>query len=132
MNYKLNNYTYGTFTSTWQSKIANVMWKVGGGLYNSIAHASTMADAYEAEITNLGQNVTYSPTDSVINYPAKIALIYATDYSYASVQSAWTYELYYYDDNNASQYNWLFRGVSEAFLTRAANTAGRAIGIHSL
>ena len=133
----LNTNVYGTFDSIWQEKIANVIWKVGGNTSANIYSITPMSVVYTNEILN---PVSTNTQDGKTEYIAKIGMIYASDYGYAAMQSAWTIGLSSYDNNTISAKNWLYKGVREWILTRISSSttlvydilgSGR-LGTHSL
>ena len=86
----------------WAEKIATTTWKVGG---NNNIDSEVPATAYQDEIVS---PVTTNTTDNATEYPAKIGLMYASDYGFAADPSAWTTKLRYYYDKNSL--NWMYMG----------------------
>ena len=104
LNPVLNNTFKTEKLSEIENKIAEVTWKVSGFKYSS----NTAKEAYALEITN-----------ATAVYTAKIGLIYASDYGFATTPEYWTNDLNKYDNSNSKAYmkNWLYLGVSEWLLT---------------
>ena len=130
----LNVNVYGSFTSAWQDKIANVMWKVGGNLRDNIICLAPMSSVYSYEISNSGIKPNgYSgnwsnPLDNQISN--KIGLMYMSDYGFATLNNYWVYpgqdvnnsaESYYNNDIRIN--NWMNRGVHEWSITRTADNS---------
>ena len=90
----LNNTFLGTINSTWQDKIAEHSWKVGGMTRDD---AATAKDYYNTEIGSSSS----STTDSM-----KVGLMYVSDCGYAAAPSNWTTELSNYE--SATSTNWLY------------------------
>ena len=104
----------------WANKIATTTWKVGGNTLDNISKV-VPATAYQNEIVN---PVTTNTTDNATEYPAKIGLMYASDYGFAADPSAWTTTLYNYDGSvNGStigSLNWLYGGLDEWIISRSS------------
>ena len=108
----------------WANKIATTTWKVGGNTLDNISKV-VPATAYQNEIVN---PVTTNTTDNAIEYPAKIGLMYVSDYGFAADPSAWTTTLYNYDGSvNGStirSLNWLYNGGSDEWtISRSSGAA---------
>ena len=88
----------------WANKIATTTWKVGGNTDENIKDV-VPATAYQNEIVN---PVTTYTTDNATEYPAKIGLMYASDYGFAADPSAWTKTLLNYD--RTESLNWMYMG----------------------
>ena len=99
-NASLNTTLNSTFKteklSGFEDKIAEVTWRVSG-YGTSVATAKTL---YTGEITNVTKTHT-----------AKIGLMYASDYGYATTPNYWTIELWDYETGAYSK-DWLFLGSS--------------------
>ena len=97
----------------WANKIATTTWKVGGNTLDNISKV-VPATAYQNEIVN---PVTTNTTDNATEYPAKIGLMYASDYGFAADPSAWTTTLYNYNGSvngsTISSLNWMHMGGYE-------------------
>ena len=94
----------------WANKIATTTWKVGGNTDDNIYNV-VPATTYQNEIVN---PVTTNTTDNATEYPAKIGLMYVSDYGFAADPSAWTTTLFDYDGSvNGStirSLNWMHMG----------------------
>ena len=67
----------------WAAKIDMTTWKVGGNTKSNI-HSQPAKTAYQNEIVS---PVTTNTTDNVIEYRAKVGLMYASDYGFAAAPS---------------------------------------------
>ena len=108
----------------WANKIATTTWKVGGNTSANIRDV-VPATTYQNEIVN---PVTTNTTDNATEYPAKIGLMYASDYGFAADPSAWTTVLLNYDGSvNGStikSLNWMYMGgYTEWTISRFADNA---------
>ena len=107
----------------WANKIATTTWKVGGNTYKNIAETIPSV-AYQNEIVNPSPGST--STTGETEYPAKIGLMYVSDYGYAASPSAWTTTLYNYggSDTNGTvinTINWMHMGETEWTFSRRAD-----------
>ena len=102
---RLNTTLNSTFKteklSGFEDKIAEVSWRVSG--YST--SAATVKTVYTAEITNATKT-----------HPAKIGLMYPSDYGYATTPDYWTTNLFDYD-TAAKNKDWLFLGSYEWLLS---------------
>ena len=114
----LNSTFLNTLSSTWQNKIANHAFKVGGMTYSN--GRSTPRTAYNYEV---GANSS-STTDTM-----KIGLMYVSDYGYAASNNYWTTNLSFYDDATGS--NWLDLGVFEWTISRTSDYSDIAFRVTS-
>ena len=97
------NTNYINYLGTdWASKIATHTWIVGGNTANNI-YKVPVATTYKNEIVSPASNTTYD---------AKVGLMYASDFGFATSQSTWTSNLIDINLNN-SDLNWMFMGVDE-------------------
>ena len=102
----------------WANKIATTTWKVGGNTSANIRDV-VPATTYQNEIVN---PVTTNTTDNATEYPAKIGLMYASDYGFAADPSAWTKTLYDYD--GIKSLNWMYMGgYTEWTISRSSGNA---------
>ncbi len=114
----LNTYLNGTFLSslgTYVNKIATTSWSVGS-TEDAFKPASTM---YNDEVKN-----------SSTSYSAKIGLMYATDYGFATSPDSWDVDLYDYG-NYAYKYDWLFLDAMQWFISGFAVNSGGSVFIKS-
>ena len=113
----------------WANKIATTTWKVGGNTSENISGVVPAA-AYQNEIVN---PVTTYSTDNATEYPAKIGLMYASDYGFAADPSAWTTTLWDYDGSvngsTISSLNWMYMGYSDWTISRNADRSSTAFRI---
>ncbi len=114
----LNSTFLGTLSSTWQNKIANHAFKVGGMTYSN--GRSTPRTAYNYEV---GANSS-STTDTM-----KIGLMYMSDYGYAASNNYWTTNLSSY--SNATGSNWLYMGLYEWTISRSSDISYIAFQVGS-
>ena len=99
----LNSTFWETLNSTWQNKIANTAWKVGGvyfGVYN-------VRQFYNSELGNNSGNII----DNL-----NVGLMYVSDYGYGASPDSWTTELNL--TNEAQNNNWIYMGKREWTITR--------------
>ena len=109
----LNSTFLGTLSSTWQNKIANHAFKVGG-MTSSYGY-STPRTAYNYEV---GANSS-STTDTM-----KIGLMYVSDYGFAASNTYWSTNLSSY--NSATSNNWLYLGSYEWTISRNSDYSNYA------
>ena len=93
-----------------EDKIAEVSWKVGGYRTNA-ATTKAISDVEVIGATNI--------------ISAKIGLMYASDYGFATTQDYWTVNLNDYD-SAAYQKDWLFSGILEWILSPCSSTSKSA------
>ena len=121
----LNTNFINNIRSEWAAKIAETAWKVGGNTYANIVKQPAKS-AYQNEIVS---PVTTNTTDGATEYPAKIGLMYASDYGFAAAQSAWTSNLYDYRDEDIKNVNWMYVGLSEWTISRDAGYSIRVFHV---
>ena len=102
----LNTTFLNTLSSTWQNKIANHAYKVGGMESDNSATAKIY---YNTEVGNSSSRTT----DSI-----KIGLMYVSDYGFAASNSYWTESLYNYDNSTLRSNNWMYLGFDEWTISR--------------
>ena len=104
----------------WANKIATTTWKVGGNTSANIREV-VPATTYQNEIVN---PVTTNTTDNATEYPAKIGLMYASDYGFAADPRAWITTLYGYDETTIRSLNWMrMGGYAEWTISRSSGNA---------
>ncbi len=116
--YNLNDY-YLSKIGTWTSKIADTNWQVGG-MSTNVGYGQTVHDAYENELGTLNASLTY---------PAKIGLMYVSDYYYGATQELWSLPGYIsslVDYRKAAWDNWAWIGVDMWFITPSTNNNANA------
>ena len=103
----LNDTYYTSLGTTWQNKIADATWQVGG--FSNIYYDDSLKTNYDYEV---GVNQTgYEET-------MKIGLMYVSDYVYASGSNNWTASLYDYGQATDPNEGWLYLGVYEWTISR--------------
>ncbi len=126
LNDNSSGYLYNL--NSWANKIEEVEWNVGGNPNDELPKAK---EVYDDEWSS-----TYGAQTKV---PAKIGLMYASDYGFASEPKSWEYRLYKYnnskdteqDENNQNrENNWLFNGVNEWTISRYSNRTGYAFNVY--
>ncbi len=116
----------------WANKIAETTWKVGGNTWANIG-TQPAKTVYQNEIVS---PVTTNTTDNATTYSAKIGLMYVSDYMYAAPQDKWTLVGYNSSDASkdyraATSVNWMYMGLFEWTISRRADRAYSAFGVHS-
>ncbi len=115
--------------TTWAGKIADTTWKVGGNTRDNISRLAVPATTYANEITNPASTNT---TDGLTTYgPAKIGLMYVSDYGFAASPSAWTTTMYSYYLYDIKSVNWMYLGFDEWTISRRADYSGIAFVVYS-
>ena len=118
----LNTNFINNIGNLWADKIAMVTWKVGGNSYVNLS-MQTAKVTYQNEIVN---PVTTNTTDNLIEYTAKVGLIYISDYLYALSANYWS-------NPNASDIgnvNWMYMGLNEWTITRRSDFSGLVMSIN--
>ena len=123
----LNTNFINNIGTTWANKIATVTWKVGGNTYANISQ-SVPATTYQNEIVN---PVTTNTTDNATTYSAKIGLMYVSDYGFAASPDAWTLTMSSYNNTTATNNNWMYMGLYEWTISRAADYSDFAFSVYS-
>ena len=104
--------------SKWAEMINVTTWKVGGNTYANVFN-QVPSVAYQNEIIN---PVITNSTDNATEYSAKISLMYASDYGFASLPNSWSTKLGYYTGDN----NWMYMGLNEWINSRYADSYMRS------
>ena len=113
-NAKNGTYDYSkNIKSSWVDKVANVRWNLGG--YNT--YSVSALNMYNAErgtlhISNPSDGKTRTNT-----WDGKIALMYPSDYGYASTGAACRNGLYKCNDADSKANNWLFNSAYQLTLS---------------
>ncbi len=114
----------------WANKIATTTWKVGGNTSANIRDV-VPATTYQNEIVN---PVTTNTTDNATEYPAKIGLMYASDYGFAASPKYWSLPGYKGDGEDIRKgikENWLYNGGSNEWtISRDSNYANRVFIVY--
>ncbi len=116
LNTYLNNEFINTFDETTKGKIDTTTWKVGGNTQDNIVKQPAKT-AYQNEVVKPVPGAYSTETER----PAKIGLMYASDYGFAAAPSAWTTNLYDYDDAAIKSANWMYLGSAEWTISRTAD-----------
>ena len=111
----------------WAAKIADTTWKVGGNTGANI-YSQPAKTAYQNEIVS---PVTTNTTDNATTYSAKVGLMYASDYGFAAAPSAWTTNLYDYDGTAIKSVNWMYMGLVDWTISRAAGNASNVVYVNN-
>ena len=127
LNTYLNNEFINTFDETTKGKIAETTWKVGGNTSANIQEQPAKT-AYQNEVVKPVPGSTSSNGET--EHPAKIGLMYASDYGFAAAQSAWTTNLIDYDGAAIKSANWMFLGAKEWTISRIADRSNCAFSVN--
>ena len=111
----------------WAAKMAETTWKVGGNTWANIG-TQPAKTAYQNEIVS---PVTTNTTDNATTYSAKVGLMYASDYGFAAVPSAWTTGLSFYNGEAIKNVNWMYMGLLEWTISRSAGNAYNVFDVTS-
>ena len=128
-NYYLNEYLYSKDNHKWNNMIEKNTWITTGNEWSKIGLQNAKA-AYINEIKNPNKG----NSDAVETYPAKVGLMYVSDYMYGASREYWI--KLGWDNSEINDYraainsNWLYMGLSEWVITRSGGVIN-AFGIHS-
>ena len=111
----LNDTYYNSLGTTWQNKIADATWQVGGFPNTYINDSLKTNYDYEVGVNQTGYEETM-----------KIGLMYVGDYVYASGSNNWTASLYDYGGATYPNEGWLYLGVYEWTISRNSGNSRRA------
>ena len=118
-NLNTNYITYlNNINTKWAKMIATTTWKVGGNTSSNIASAVPKT-AYANEIVN--PTPTSTSTTGETEYPAKIGLMYVSDYGFAADYSAWPTALNSY--SSYTSVNWMHMSEFEWTISRSSDDA---------
>ncbi len=112
-------YLAGLDNNSWSSMITTHTWKVGGVTRDN-AYNGTPQTAYNYEV---GAN------SSSTTYPAKIGLMYVSDYGFAASNTYWSTNLSSY--KSATSNNWLYLGSNEWTISRYSDNSISAFYVFS-
>ena len=116
----LNDTYYNSLGTTWQNKIADATWQVGG-IPNTYFNDSLKTNYdYEVGVNQTGYEETM-----------KIGLMYVGDYVYASGSNNWTASLYDYGKATDPNEGWLYLGVYEWTISRSSDHSNGAWFVYS-
>ena len=110
----LNKNFIANIGSDWAAKIAETTWKVGGNTWANIG-TQPAKTAYQNEVV---KPVPGSTSNGETELKAKIGLMYASDYGFATAPSAWTANLNTYDGEAIKNVNWMYMGLYEWTISR--------------
>ena len=108
----LNTNYLNNIGSKWANMIDTTIWKVGGNTWSNIGNAISSV-AYQNEIVSPSTSTTYE---------AKVGLMYASDYGFATDPSTWTINVGAFSEKtDAGEYimdkNWMYMGLDEWTIT---------------
>ena len=106
----------------WANKIAETTWKVGGNTGENITRQPAKT-VYQNEIVS---PVTTNSQDNATTYSAKVGLMYASDYGFATAPSAWTANLNTYNGEAIKNVSWMYMGLYEWTISRHAGNSFNA------
>ena len=110
----------------WANKIDMTTWKVGGNTWSNIGYQPAKT-AYQKEVVKPVPGSTSSNGET--EHPAKIGLMYASDYGFAAAPSAWTANLRTYDGEVIKNVNWMYMGLVEWTISRGADRSYTAFDV---
>ena len=122
----LNTNFINNIRSEWAAKIAETTWKVGGNTWANIG-TQPATTAYQNEVVNPVPGSTSSNGET--EHPAKIGLMYASDYGFAAAPSAWTANLNNYSGEAIKNVNWMYMGFDDWTISRNADGSDRAFRV---
>lgn len=115
-NVNLNTNYMTNIGNNWASMIAETKWVISGGLHEYMSYDTTAKQTYNYEIAQTCAVCT-GKTERVLSKPAKIGLMYVSEYMYGASPQFWSYsggnETYGTDYRSAIRENWLFLGDNE-------------------
>ena len=126
-NAKNGTYNYSkNIKSDSIDKVANVRWNLGGATYGTSALNSYNQERGTSHISNPSDGITRTNT-----WDGKIALMYPSDYGYASTGSACRSNLNKCNDADSKVNNWLFNSVYQWTLSPNSGGAGTVFYVGS-
>ena len=124
----LNKNFIANIGADWAAKIADTTWKVGGNTWANIG-TQPAKTAYQNEVVKPVPGSTSSNGET--EHPAKIGLMYASDYGFAAAPSAWTANLNTYNGDAIKNVNWMYMGLYEWTISRYADLSNTAFVVLS-
>ena len=112
INNRLNNSYLNSLGSTWQEKIVNHIYYVGG--YSTTD--ATSREFYKAESSGTSWN-------------GKIGLMYVNDFGFAASTTYWTTNMDSY--SSASSNNWMYMGLWEWTISRVSSGSIATFGVYN-
>ena len=128
-NYKNGTYDYSkNIKSSWVDKVANVRWNLGGTSNNFRLSAlnSYNQERGTAHISNPSDGIARTNT-----WDGKIALMYPSDYGYASTETKCRSALGNCDDADSKANNWLFNNAFQWTLSPYFDNVTHVVNIRS-
>ncbi len=114
LNNNYINFIYAKDDGKWENMVAEHTWITEGNIIGNIyGNAKSL---YNNEIVN--PNVGTAIPDAAKIYPAKVGLMYASDYVYAAAKTGWTFIATEYSRDDIKTNNWLYMGLNEWTITR--------------
>ena len=110
----LNTNFVNYLSDSFKTKIKNNSWIIN--MFINSAYSDTVQNIFLIEHASDG-----------IAYEAKIGLMYASDYGYASNPNLWTMTMDNYTDTNIGLNNWMYMGVEENIITDYHSPCNRII-----
>ena len=110
----LNTNFVNYLSDSFKTKIKNNSWIIN--MFINSAYSDTVQNIFLIEHASDG-----------IAYEAKIGLMYASDYGYASNPNLWTMTMDNYTDTNIGLNNWMYMGVKENIITDYQSPCNRII-----
>ena len=118
-NTKTGLYDYSkNIKSGWIDKIAKVRWNLGGNNTSSISALNMYIDERRTDV----DDSEYDVVTRASRWDGKVALIYASDYGYASTGTECRNSLYQCDNVDSKANNWLFASAYQWTLTHRFNS----------
>ena len=127
LNAELNGTYLNRLDSIAQSMIGNTKYYLGG--YNTANIQKDVMYQYERKIKNTTNNEFYYGTNSN-SWVGKLALMYASDYGYATSDEC-TQTLLYYSNTTCKNNNWLLNSKEEWLLPPNASKSNYAFIVRS-
>ena len=127
LNAELNGTYLNRLDSIAQSMIGNTKYYLGG--YNTANIQKDVMYQYERKIKNTTNNEFYYGTNSN-SWIGKLALMYASDYGYATSDEC-TQTLLYYSNTTCKNNNWLLNSKEEWLLPPNASKSNYAFIVRS-
>ena len=110
----LNDTYYNSLGTTWQNKIADATWQVGG--FPDTYYNDSLKTNYDYEVG--------------VNQTGYEELMYVSDYVYASSSNNWTATLLDYGYSTDPNEGWLYLGDYEWTVSRYSDASSIAFGVN--
>ena len=128
-NTKDGSYDYSkNIKSGYIDKIANVRWNLGGAAYGESAINTYNQERGTTQVSNPSDGITRTNT-----WNGKIALMYPSDYGYASTDTDCRSNLHFYANSvySCKNNNWMFNSTNQWTLSPNSGNATRVFGVSS-